>query len=282
MKKILVPCDFSFYARQAYKFALDIAAANSGELLVLHVSELPVIYGNGMAGQPYSYVDPVFDTGDSKDDLNKQFEFLKHSFDKPLVPVRFCSEIGIVSDLILKNIEEHQIDLVVMGTSGASGIKEFFIGSNTEKIVRSATVPVFAVHKAQPLSDIKNIVFPTDLDFNQHGLIEKIKTLQSFFNAELYLLYVKTPGNPLSDAEAVSDMKSYAKFYSLDHYTVNVRHQQHEQQGILEFAGELKQSVIAMATHGHKGITHLLWGSVVEDVVNHAHEQVWTYAIGDN
>ncbi|WP_221393541.1 universal stress protein [Dyadobacter sp. NIV53] len=280
MKKILVPFDFSFSAREAYKFALDIAVANSGEILVLKVIEPAIVYGNGMPGQPYSYPDPVLYSGELTEDLSKEFDEIKESFDKPLVPVYFSVESGDITDTILRTIQEKEIDLVVMGTTGASGMKEFLIGSNTEKIVRFSSVPVLAVHKAQPLSAIKKIVFPTTFDLDQHALVNGIKALQNSLNAELYLLYVSTPASPFSDKEAMVNLENFAKFYSLHDYKLNIYHHHHEQHGILAFAKGLEHSIIAMATHGNKGITHLLFGSIAEDVVNHAKAQVWTYAIG--
>jgi nucleotide-binding universal stress UspA family protein len=280
MKKILVPYDFSFAAKQAYKFAVDIATANSGEVIVVNVNELSTIYGNGMAGLPYSYIDPVAYSSELTDDLTKDFQDLKDVFEAPSVPVHFRVKTGNITDVILKEIEEEGIDLIVMGTAGASGMKEFFIGSNTEKIVRLAPVPVFVVHKPQRLSDIRHIVFPTSFDFNQNALVEKTEALQQFFDATLHLLYVITPDSIFSDKEAMTSLENYARFYDLDRYTLNIIHQGHERQGIVEFASELDHSMIAMATHGHKGITHLLMGSIAENVVNHAREQVWTYALG--
>ena len=280
MKKILVPFDFSSAAQEAYKFALNIAAASSGEVMVLKVTELPVIYGNGMPGQPYAYVDPVSYLDQSTKESGRKFEEMKHSFGKPKVPVFFSVEPGDVADTILRMIKEKEIDLVVMGTSGTTGINEFFVGSNTEKIVRISPVPVFAVHKAHPLFHIKKILFPTNFDLNQSELIGKIKALQSFFKAKLYPLYVLTPSSHFSEKEAMTNLENYAKFYSLQDYELNIQIQDDERKGILTFASGLKHAIIAMATHGHKGITHLLMGSVAEDVVNHAQEEVWTYVSG--
>jgi nucleotide-binding universal stress UspA family protein len=282
MKKILVPCDFSSAATEAYKFALDIATANAGEVLVLNVNKLPNVYGSGISGEPYSYIDPVSFLSELTQDLHKQFDQLKNSCEKPMVPVHFSVKLGAITDVILETIHEQQIDLVVIGTAGASGMKEFFIGSNTEKIVRFAPVPVFAVHKAQELSYIKNIVFPTTFDLNQSALIDKIKSLQTFFNAELHVLHIKTRTSSISDHELMINLENFGKFYGLVNYSVHIWHQDSEQQGILNFAKRLENSMIAMATHGHKGIAHLLMGSIAEDVVNHAQEQVWTYASHEN
>ncbi|WP_221393560.1 universal stress protein [Dyadobacter sp. NIV53] len=97
------------------------------------------------------------------------------------VPVKLLIEQGELHQTILKTIEENNIDLVVMGTKGAASLRELLIGSNTEKIVRTAPVPVFTIHQAMPVSRIKDIIFPTSLDLKQSVLIGKLKTLPGNF-----------------------------------------------------------------------------------------------------
>ena len=80
---------------------------------------------------------------------------------------------------IKKYIEDKKVDLVVMGTQGASGLKDFMVGSNAEKIVRSSTVPVISIKKIPKA--IKQIVFPTRPDLEQEELAMHVKDLQSFF-----------------------------------------------------------------------------------------------------
>jgi hypothetical protein len=58
-----------------------------------------------------------------------------------------------------------------MGTQGATGLKEYWIGSNTEKVVRYAAVPVLAIRKSFDVSGIKNIVFPSTMQLDQKDLI---------------------------------------------------------------------------------------------------------------
>ena len=59
-------------------------------------------------------------------------------------------------------------------------------------------------------------------------------------------------------------------------YTFNALN---EMEGILQFGDMMSANMIAMATHGRKGISHLYYGSITEDVINHAPNLIWTYAI---
>nr|WP_295922106.1 universal stress protein [uncultured Dyadobacter sp.] len=280
MKKILAPFDFSPSAMHALHFAIDIAAANDSEVFVLKVLEFTPLYIESINAIPF-YADSASVLADLKEQARNNFEELRWVIDSR-VPVHFGVEQGALSQTVLQAIRQHEIDLVVMGTKGSSGISELLIGSNTEKIVRSSPVPVFAIHKQQKISAVRNIIVPTTLDYGQASLMEKIKMLQNFFHARLHLLFIKTPYVKETDHALHADLESLAQHYGLNDYVAHVRHEFDEEKGILKFAAKLGYSIIAMGTHGFTGLTHLMLGSIAENVVNHTHEAVWTYAMQES
>lgn len=279
MKKILVPCDFSEQAMQAYDFAMKIASQSSGQVLVLKVIDLPISYETSF-GAPVYYFDEKF-LREMESLATEDFKKMKSKF-----PVKgnvtFYTMHGPVTPMITQFIEDHKVDLVVMGTNGASGWREYLIGSNTEKIVRFAKVPVIAVRKSNDISKIKNIVFPTGLQLNQTDLMAHIKELQLFFNATLHILLVNTPYNFKRSKDDKELIEEFAKHYNLRNYTLNVYDDYYAEDGIINFAHEIKADMIAMATHGRRGIQHLLIGSVAEDVVNHVDCPIWTYSLKES
>ena len=74
-------------------------------------------------------------------------------------------------------------------------------------------------------------------------------------------------------------MEQFVRHYSISNYTLNTRNDFSEQDGIINFAHEIKADLIAMGTHGRKGLAHLFMGSVTEDVVNHVDGPIWTYLV---
>jgi nucleotide-binding universal stress UspA family protein len=166
--------------------------------------------------------------------------------------------------------------LVVMGTHGASGWKEFVVGSNTEKIVRSSPVPVIALRKAMTKRSIRHIVLPTTLELDQTAFMNQVKDLQEFFRAKIHVLFLNTPANFVRDADSIASLKDFARYYKLRNFTLNVRSEHQESDGIIHFAKEIKANMIAMGTHGRKGLSHLMTGSIAEDVVNHLQLPIWT------
>jgi nucleotide-binding universal stress UspA family protein len=106
-----------------------------------------------------------------------------------------------------------------------------------------------------------------------------IKELQNLFGAWLHLLFVNTPSHLKKTSERVAEVNDFARAYNLDNYTTNLRDDNHENDAIVAFAKEIKADMIAMGTHGRRGLSHLFTGSIAEDVVNHASCPIWTFPI---
>lgn len=277
MKNILVPTDFSQQSRAAYKTATDIAAKNNGKIVLLHVLYFPALYHTGIGVDPLGY-DPVYLSA-LEEDAKKELEKMEADVSGYTVDVNPKIVVGDLMSAIKETIENHHIDLVVMGTAGTSGLTEMFIGSNTEKVIRNAAVPVLAIRRSIKISSIKNIVLPSTLDLNQAKFIDKVKEIQEFFEATLHILLINTPANFRRDAEADDRLKKFVRHYNLKNCNTHFRNYFHEEDGIIDFARKEKMDLIAMATHGLTGLGHLFIGSTTEDVVNHIEIPVLTYAL---
>lgn len=273
MKRILVPCDFSSPAKEAYKLAVSMAAKSNGEVLLLHVINVPVIYDPGLGGVPYA--DPTL-----LDDLEaagiKNFEALQA--DHGILSVRSSYHItnGDILSSILEYSEEKSIDLIVMGTSGASGLAEIFIGSNTEKVVRHAKVPVLAVRQAPDITSIKNILLPSTLSLQHRGFMNQVKALQEFFHAALHILFINTPSDFKNHTEANEALEAFVKHYQLTNYKTHLSSYSSEAEGIIDYAREEQVDLVAMGTHARTGLAQLFNGSITESVVNRIQYPVWT------
>jgi len=276
MKRILVPCDFSDPAVQAFKFAVDIAKESRGEVILLNVVELPVMHESVL--MPTLSFEEAF-IKDMKAHAEKNFAKMKDKWAKEGPKVTSFVEFGGATPTIRDFVKDNKIDLLVMGTHGASGLKEFFVGSNTEKIVRTSEVPVIAIKGQVKMSSIKNIVFPNTFGMEQEELTLKVKALQNFFKATLHVLYVNTPSSFRRDIEVKKEMKAFAKRFMLKDYTLTIFNDYSEEEGLRNFVADTKADMVAMATHGRRGINHLMSGSIAEDVVNHLTCPIWTCKI---
>lgn len=276
MKNILVPCDFSKPAINAFRFALDIAAKSNGTVHLLNVIELPVLHDTVLM-PVLSFEEQLLKELQEKG--TKEFEKIKTKYAVEGAKVISKVDFGVPTRMILDYVTAHSIDIIVMGSHGASGFKEFLIGSNAEKVVRNSSVPVLVI-KDYRKGPIKSIVFPNTLETeHQEELVLKVKALQNFFDATLHIVWINTPLNFASDTITQDRLKEFAKRFMLKDYTINIFNHTNEEEGIIKFTQMIKGDLIAMGTHGRKGISHLMLGSLAEDVVNHTESIIWTYSL---
>jgi nucleotide-binding universal stress UspA family protein len=274
MKRILVPCDFYEPSRQAFKFAIQLAERGGADVYVLKVNELPVMYEPGLGMPEYGFNAGLL-TELEEDALNR-LEAFKSQFAANVDRVHLLTEVGSVVSTIRDVIESRNIDVVVMGTHGEGTWLDNFVGTNTEKIVRSSRVPVFAIRKAVDVDSIRNIVLPGIVELNHKKVVDKLKDLQAFFGAKLHILYVNTPTSFRTDGDIRGAMQDFVKHYGLRDYTLNIFNEVSEEKGIISFMRHVKGDLIAMPTHGRRGLAHLFSHSLAEEVLSEAEWPLWT------
>jgi nucleotide-binding universal stress UspA family protein len=274
MKKILVPCDFSNTAVQAFRFACQVAALSKGEVFLLNVIELPSLHGSMLV--PIHAYEAAF-LKEIKSKAHRNFEKLKEKWGAR-VKTHLFVEHGSVAEGVRRFADKKKVDLIVIGTHGSSGLKEFTVGSNAEKIVRSAQVPVIAIKKFVNTTSLKSIVVPTDLNVASKDFIPSVKALQGFLKARIHLLYVNVPSHFTPDHVTEKRLIEFARTNQLKNCSIHIYNDIDEESGIMNFSAKFKNKAIAMSTHGRKGLNHLMRGSVAEDVVNHIDCPIWTLA----
>jgi nucleotide-binding universal stress UspA family protein len=276
MDKILIPCDFSEQSINAFKLATDLAHASSAELHLLHVIELPIMHEDILTPMP-SFDETLLK--ELSDRAESKFMELRKDFAKEHLFIDTKIEFGPIVPAILDYQRDNNITLIVMGTKGVSGLEEVFIGSTAEKVVRNALCPVIAVKRHVDINDLKHIVFPNSLEEGQEDLLMHVKALQHVLKATLHILWVDTSNDAHVHDVVKEQLESFARRAMLQDYTVNIYKANDNENGIINFTHWINANMIAMGTHARKGISHLLRGSVTEDVVNHVDCPIWTYVI---
>ncbi len=280
MKKILVPFDFSDYAESALDFALELSQVTQGKVEVLNVIEYPLATTFNVSGEigQFSQEDELFTlelikkTKERLNQLSTSEKYAQADFETHVM-------IGNPYEGITNLVDESDIDIIIMGTKGATGLKEMFVGSNAEKVVRRAKCPVINIHKEQQFEGIKRIVYPTDLDSSHGAILDKFKEFQELFDCQIDLVWVHTPHNVIHQDVARERLEEIAKKHNLTNYEVHIAKGFYPEEGILLHAWNVKADMIAMATHGYKGLAHLFLGSVAEDLINHGTIPVWTMSL---
>lgn len=194
MKKILFPIDFSKASLNAFQFALHFAKKMNAEILTLHVYDVssfpPYVDYHDYIMEHYQITEwEQFEN--YRDEIPKlraiaEKEQLHH------VIVKHILKQGDVEDTILKIAAVEKVDFVLMGTTGASGLKEIFLGSLTQKIMNNCKIPVIAIPQDCHYVPINKILFLTDYSLSQLHNLRKVHNLALMFGAEIDVLQVST------------------------------------------------------------------------------------------
>lgn len=274
MKKILVPTDFSDHAEYALKVAAQIARNNDGEIVLLHMLELP--------GQGSDAIGSGSDIPEIMFFKNKAIEKLESLMDISYLEGITVSEIiqfEKTFEGIINISKKNNVDLIVMGSHGASGFQEMFIGSNTEKVVRSSDIPVLVIKKEEGEFSVEKFVFASDFSDEIKGSFSKVVEFANKFNAHLNLVMINTPNSFKSTEVAKRIMNDFVSGFSISNFTTHIYNDTNIEKGILNFAKSINADLIGMSTHGRKGLSHFFNGSISEDLVNHAQRPVVTFKI---
>jgi nucleotide-binding universal stress UspA family protein len=273
MRRLLVPTDFSEQAENALKVAAQLAKKNNSELYILHTLELPLHLAN--SNESNSLPEPIYFIKLAE----KNFKAL---LEKPYmegVEVQEAYGHNEIFEDIKEAVEMNDIDLVIMGSHGVSGFKEMFIGSNTEKVVRTSKKPVLVIKNEHDEFNIKDFVFATDFSKEAKGSIQEAINFAKGVDAKLHLLYVNTPSGFCTTSEVTAKMDAILDGIDDADYTLNIYNENSVEKGILNFAKDSNATLIGMSTHGRKGLSHFFNGSISEDLVNHAQMPVVTFKI---
>lgn len=273
MKRILVPTDFSEQAENALKVAVKIAKEFQSEIYLIHSLEMPLYLAT--SGSSGSLPESLFFIKFAE----KRFKELKESpYLKNMTITETIGKGEIYEDIEMA-CREHNIDLIIMGSSGASGFKEMFVGSNTEKVVRTSNTPVLVIKNYHPDFEINDFVFATDFSEEYRGAFDRAQKFAKKIGAKIHLLLVNTPSNFKTSAKGQALMDEFIRGMGLENYTLNIYNDVSVEKGILNFTRYIGAQLIGMGTHGRKGISHFFNGSISEDMVNHADMPVITFRI---
>ena len=275
MNKIIVPVDFSEQSEFALEAAASLALKHGAELIVLHMLELSntiISSANEALHQETLY---FIKLAEQKFDKFLDKPYLKEVKVKPVIKhFKVWSEVNEV-------VKAYEANIIVMGSQGTSGFKEVLIGSNTEKVVRYSDVPVLVIKHNPILLEFEHGVFACDFSEDAIAPYQKAKATFENLGIKMHLVYVNSPdGNFNSSSEidqrvskflerAEGDLKLLNEINVVSDYTI--------EQGILHFANVIGADLIAVATHGRKGLSHFFEGSVSEDIANHSTLPVMTF-----
>lgn len=279
MKRILIPTNFSELADYAFGIAKKIAAATGAKIHVLYIVPAPVNAEFTKEGklkeQPGYEYDKLYTERDKA-----MGWLLEWATDKVADVERVWSTIAHIEQGILDYIRQQDIDLVVMGTQGATGARELVSGSHAQHIVRESPVPVLTLKCDRSGMELDKMVFVSDfLDTSQPVDLSLVKEIQQAFQAEMHLLKINTPASFDTTREAMRRMRACAEANGLENVHLHLYCDTDVERGIAHFSADTGIHFVVMGTHQRKGLSRLFQKSISEAVVNHLWQPVLTFPI---
>ena len=256
MKQILFPTDFSEAANRAFIYALQFAQKWESTIITLHVFS-PVDVMDVYA--PYGYQD--VQEALKRNQFNRYLEAVEslkkmaeeHGYGE--VSIRHIMEEGPTVDTIVKVAEKEKVDCIVMGTTGAHGLKELFISSVAAELLENAPCMVLAVPQSASFDGIiDNIAFTTSYKPEETTALQRLEQIAEPFGATIHSVNID-----LAHTEFyLNQMDTYkADFVGKDHLTFSVVEGTDFYGALTNFLKDNEVDILAMVTHKRNFIQEL-------------------------
>lgn len=212
---ILVPTDFSENAWNALKYGVNLYKDIECTFHLLHINPIPAYSAAGTSVKVSSRMVKENVLGSNK----VSFDQLLMRVDKiiPSKKHRFTtiSSHNFFVESIKRHVENKKIDLIIMGTKGASGLKEVTMGSNTGDVLTKVKCPLLAVPENTVYKIPKEIAFPTDYHLSYDlKVLDTLINMANMYKSNLRVLHISKKGESLSDVQM--ENKEFLKDYLQD------------------------------------------------------------------
>lgn len=194
MMRIVLPTDFSENAFNAIAYAAKLLEDTTCVFYLLHAYTPPMYRVDYTLGSPGELGLPDDYKYNAEAELEKTRKRIKAKFDFPKHEYVVHAAFNTLEDEINTMVNNENMDLVIMGTQGATGAKEILFGSHTVHVINKAIVPVLAVPSSTKSIPLRNILFPTDyeVDLSKRDL-ECLLELSKLGESTVHIMHVSTP-----------------------------------------------------------------------------------------
>ena len=269
MKNILVPIDFSDCSLHALDTAQLFAKKTKARLHVMHVLE-PIL---GLQASHFQEAELLtarqlaLQSAHAK--LNELMSTTSHTNYEVIVVEQQL--ITAISDYC----EAQQIDLIIMGSFGLSGVKEYLIGSNTQKVIRKIHATTLVVKKAMTELELNSVIFASDFDTREIEALLKFKAFIMPFAPKVHLVHINEDpffGSPYVVIKEA--MKQAALRFAPLEVETHIFRELTVDKGIRALSEQLDADLIGISNHVKRPLKRIFSGSNVEALVNHAEAPV--------
>jgi nucleotide-binding universal stress UspA family protein len=267
MKNILLPTDFSKNSWNAIQYAINFFEKETCNFYLLHVNRFE---NNMITDSSYIATNETIEkvnTKPAKQQLNKILKRINKQF-LPNNKHRFYSlyDYNFFIESIRKHVDEKNIDCIVMGTKGASGLKKIITGSNTADVITKVKCPTLAVPECAQFVKLKEIAFPTDFSLNYNiQILQPLTDILETFQAALRILHICKSKTDLNNEQNKNSELLHDYFNHLNH-SIHYLTDNKVEDAIQYFVESRNINMICMVAKNINYFQHILFHSKVKEI----------------
>lgn len=274
MKRILVPSDLSEISENALKVAVDIADKADAEIFLVNFTEHPkeTFTATGEADKKYADEENIMTIHLVKR-LQQDLSVLATKYSTGRRKINFQVYDHELKDGIVEYIEEYNIDLVVMGTSGEESADEFFSGNHTEQVIEVATCPVISVKNDYVKSQYDRIVLGLDTEKDSKDNFSQaasyLNDLADSLGARIDIVNIVKPGT--SDKVKVEkELTDFSSRFGIKDHSVTIVESDDKEKGLIDFAKSRSAGLLAVFSHAEDGFFRIFRDNLSEELSMHS------------
>lgn len=268
MRRILVPTDFSENAWNAIKYGIELLQ-DKCSIYLLHVNPIPVYSGAGSSVTSTSRMladSMVFENKRCMEKLIVRLRALpsynRHTFIT-------LTHTDYFVDCIKREVQEKNIDLMIMGTKGASGLRKVAMGTNTGAVITKVKCPVLAIPQNAVYRKPKEVAFPTDFQIGYDiRVLDDLLKILTLTAASLRILHISKNGEELSEQQNQNKDFLHDYFREVDHSFHFLKGTRLEQ-AVQCFADSRDIDMVAMVAKNLNFVQRILFRPAIEEISYH-------------
>ena len=277
MKKILVPTDFSDLSKHALDFAIQLAKPLKANVQLIHLEKIPLgdlsLHLSGEANGSTVSQDSLYNSQLFRANRQK-LDALQKEFNSKEVNISALQHGGGFLKGIQSYLEDNEVDLVVISTTGQESVQEFFSGNHTERLIEHLDIPIISLQDQQ-FHPIEDIVLGLDIEDEKYkkSAFKKIKVICEALVSTLHIIDVTKSRD---DEMLMRQLNDLARIVGLTNYLVDVIEDKNSKKALLDYAEGTDAGLIVILSQAKGGLSRFFQQSFATNLIKKSSIPVMT------
>ena len=263
MKKILVPTDFSDGAFNALEYAIHFARLLNFSVEVVHAYNMPATGSMVMVDITEIMANNAQEELDLLKTRVKELSYAKG------VQVNFRKEHGSVVDMINRVSREPGFEFAVMGTQGASGVTDKWLGTNAMDAAKFVEDPLMIIPADHTYKNIDHVLFATDLKLTgNEDHLKFLSLIAEKSDAKIEFLHIRKQGEIVDDQKLTQYLDQISRAFGKNRPRIAYLYDNEVQKGIEEAIASKRPELLAVVRHKYGFFEGLFRNSISKQLIS--------------